>query len=197
MGESAGGGPAAMLTLLARDRCEHAVAGQVLSYPMLDPRTGVDDAPVHNPSTGEFLWAVRHNRFAWAALGGDPAIDAPWSPYLSPALASDLHALPPAFIAVGALDLRTAGEGTMSARTGCPGPRNRAPVAQVFPEGTWIRMWPGTWCGNRMPRSRPRATSSKAAQPRGTWARRFRTSSPRRRALSSSACARRVLAATS
>ncbi|WP_219211969.1 alpha/beta hydrolase [Variovorax boronicumulans] len=105
MGESAGGGLAAMLTLLARDRGEHAVAGQVLVYPMLDPRTGTDDAPVHNPSTGEFLWTVRHNRFAWAALRGDAAIDARWLPYLVPALAPDLHALPPTFIAVGALDL--------------------------------------------------------------------------------------------
>lgn len=105
MGESAGGGLAAMLTLLARDRGGPALAGQVLVYPMLDPRTGTDDAPVHNPSTGEFLWTVRHNRFAWAALRGEAAIEAPWRPYLAPALASDLRALPPTFIAVGALDL--------------------------------------------------------------------------------------------
>lgn len=35
------------------------------------------------------------------------------------------------------LDLRTTGDGTMSARTSCLGPCNLAPVVQVFPEGTW------------------------------------------------------------
>lgn len=35
------------------------------------------------------------------------------------------------------LDLRTAGDGMMSARTSCLGPCNLAPVVQVFPEGTW------------------------------------------------------------
>ena len=34
------------------------------------------------------------------------------------------------------LDLRTAGEGMMSARTSCLGPCNLAPVLQVWPEGT-------------------------------------------------------------
>lgn len=35
------------------------------------------------------------------------------------------------------LNLRSAGEGTMSAKTSCLGPCNLAPVVQVFPEGTW------------------------------------------------------------
>lgn len=35
------------------------------------------------------------------------------------------------------LNLRTNGEGTMSARTSCLGPCNLAPVVQVFPEGTY------------------------------------------------------------
>lgn len=35
------------------------------------------------------------------------------------------------------LDLRTTGDGMMSARTSCLGPCNLAPVVQVFPEGTW------------------------------------------------------------
>jgi acetyl esterase len=105
MGESAGGGLAAMLALLARDRGEYALLGQVLIYPMLDPRTGHDEAPAHNPTTGEFVWTVRHNRFAWSALRGESAIDAEWAPYFAPALAPELAALPLTFIAVGALDL--------------------------------------------------------------------------------------------
>lgn len=35
------------------------------------------------------------------------------------------------------LNLRTSGEGTMSAKTSCLGPCNLAPVVQVFPEGTY------------------------------------------------------------
>ncbi len=37
-GASSGGGVAAGLALLARDRAEIALAGQVLVYPMLDDR---------------------------------------------------------------------------------------------------------------------------------------------------------------
>jgi acetyl esterase len=105
MGESAGGGLAAMLALYARDKGEYPLAGQVLIYPMLDPRTGTEEAPDENPTTGEFVWTVRHNRFGWAALSGEGEVDATWRPYLAPALALDLAALPPSFIAVGALDL--------------------------------------------------------------------------------------------
>lgn len=35
------------------------------------------------------------------------------------------------------LELRTTGDGMMSARTSCLGPCKLAPVVQVFPEGTW------------------------------------------------------------
>ena len=105
MGESAGGGLAAMLALLARDRGKYALRGQVLIYPMLDPRTGRDEAPAHNPTTGEFVWTARHNRFAWSALRGESPIDAQWAPYFAAALAPDLATLPLTFIAVGALDL--------------------------------------------------------------------------------------------
>ncbi|MBB5366675.1 MULTISPECIES: alpha/beta hydrolase [unclassified Janthinobacterium] len=104
MGESAGGGLAAMLALLARDRGQYRLAGQVLIYPMLDPRTGGVDAPVQNPTTGEFVWTASHNQFAWSALRGEK-VDEAWQPYFAPALAQSLTALPPTFIAVGALDL--------------------------------------------------------------------------------------------
>jgi len=104
MGESAGGGLAAMLALLARDRGKCALRGQVLIYPMLDPRTGTNEAPTCNPKTGEFVWTVQHNRFAWSALRGETPIDAEWAPYFAPAVAPELAALPSTFIAVGAPD---------------------------------------------------------------------------------------------
>ncbi|MDF0543918.1 alpha/beta hydrolase [Sphingobium sp. H39-3-25] len=105
MGESAGGGLAAALALLVRDRQGITLAGQVLVYPMLDPRTGTSQAPVENPTTGEFVWTRGHNRFGWNAMRGAAEIPAERLVYFAPALASDLSGLPPAFLAVGALDL--------------------------------------------------------------------------------------------
>lgn len=65
-GESAGGGHAAALTTLARDRGEVRVAGQMLMYPMIDDRTGstID----RGPYAGEFLWTPENNRFGWSSL---------------------------------------------------------------------------------------------------------------------------------
>ncbi len=56
MGESAGGGLAAGLALMARDRGGPKLAGQVLIYPMLDWRTGGPDDLYQNRHTGEFVW---------------------------------------------------------------------------------------------------------------------------------------------
>ncbi len=54
MGHSAGGGLAAALALLARNKGLRTLAGLVLIYPMLDHRTGAPDAPPANPTTGTF-----------------------------------------------------------------------------------------------------------------------------------------------
>jgi triacylglycerol lipase len=103
MGESAGGGLAAALALLARDRGEHPIACQHLLYPMLDDRTGTRTDP--HPFAGEFIWTRANNAYGWSALLGVPPGDEGVSPYAAPARAEDLRGLPPAFIAVGALDL--------------------------------------------------------------------------------------------
>lgn len=105
MGHSAGGGLAAALPLLARDRGLPAVAGQLLVYPMLDCRTGTPQTPWHNPTTGRFAWTPDANRFCWACLKGHQMPDEKMLAYFSPSLATDLTGLPPTFIAVGALDL--------------------------------------------------------------------------------------------
>lgn len=106
MGESAGGGLAARLALFARDQGEFQPLGQVLTYPMLDHRTGTEASPYRAAQhTGEFVWTPASNRYAWETLRGGKAIDAEQMPYFSPALADKLHGLPPAFIAVGDLDL--------------------------------------------------------------------------------------------
>ena len=102
-GESAGGGLAAALALVARDRGEVPVLLQRLIYPMLDDRTCTTSDP--NPFTGEFVWTRAHNHFGWRSLlGHEPGLPGV-SPYAAAARATDLAGLPPAFIAVGALDL--------------------------------------------------------------------------------------------
>jgi triacylglycerol lipase len=103
MGESAGGGLAAGLALLARDRGDYALAFQHLIYPMIDDRTVTHPDP--HPHVGEFVWTPQRNRFGWTSLlGAEPGSDGV-SPYAAAARAEDLSALPPTFIATGALDL--------------------------------------------------------------------------------------------
>jgi acetyl esterase/lipase len=100
-GESAGGGLAAGLTLLARDRGEVPIAFQCLTYPMIDDRPAADP----HPHVGEFVWNRDSNHFGWSAyLGRDPGGDGV-SPYAAPARAEELRGLPPALIIAGALDL--------------------------------------------------------------------------------------------
>ncbi len=100
-GESAGGGHAAMLALAARDRGEAELCFQCLTYPMLDDRTGTTrDPPAH---IGTLLWTRELNRIGWEALLGRPPGGE--GPGPAPARAADLRGLPPAFIAVGDIDL--------------------------------------------------------------------------------------------
>ena len=102
-GESAGGGLAAALALLARDREKVAICFQMLIYPMLDDRTAINAG--NNPIVGEFVWTQQSNRFAWRAyLGiepGSPGV----SPYAAPARATELAGLPRTYISVGSLDM--------------------------------------------------------------------------------------------
>jgi acetyl esterase/lipase len=102
-GASAGGGMAAALGLLTRDRGEVPLAFQLLIYPMLDDRTVTTKTP--NPYTGEFIWTRESNHFGWAALLGQEPGGEGISPYAAPARAERLAGLPPTFISVGALDL--------------------------------------------------------------------------------------------
>ncbi len=103
MGESAGGGLAAALALLARDRGEYALAFQHLIYPMIDDRTCVSAEP--SPYAGEFVWTPTSNHFGWTSLLGHAPGGADVSPYAAAARAADLTGLPPTYLASGALDL--------------------------------------------------------------------------------------------
>lgn len=103
MGESAGGGLAAALTLVVRDRGEFRFAFQHLIYPMLDDRTCIASDP--HPWTGEFVWTKQRNYFGWRSLLGVEPGSAGVSPYAAAARATDVSNLPPLFLSTGALDL--------------------------------------------------------------------------------------------
>lgn len=102
-GSSAGGGLAAALALLARDRGEVPLVFQILLAPMLDDRTCTLTKP--HPYTGEFIWTPEANRFGWTSLLGQEPGGPDISPYAAAARAEHLEGLPATFINVGALDL--------------------------------------------------------------------------------------------
>ncbi|WP_293679638.1 alpha/beta hydrolase [uncultured Phenylobacterium sp.] len=102
-GESAGGGLAAALVLLARERAEIPIAFQHLVFPMLDDRTVLHPEP--SPYLGQFVWTRENNHFGWSALLGCEPGGPDVSPFAAPARATDLAGLPPTFIICGALDL--------------------------------------------------------------------------------------------
>jgi acetyl esterase/lipase len=103
LGESAGGGLAAQVALLARDLGQIPIVGQVLSYPMLDDRTGTTSpVPAH---IGTHVWTPVSNHFGWKSyLGAEPG-GPDVSPRAAPAREPDLSGLPQAWIGVGSLDL--------------------------------------------------------------------------------------------
>jgi acetyl esterase/lipase len=103
MGESAGGGHAALLALRARDCGEVPIVLQVLVYPMLDDRTGTSrPVPAH---LGSSMWNSASNRYGWQSfLGMEPGgNNVPVAAV--PARVAELAGLPPTWIGVGSIDL--------------------------------------------------------------------------------------------
>ncbi|KAL6415745.1 esterase/lipase [Ilyonectria robusta] len=101
MGESAGGGLAAGLTLLARDRgLNPPLARQFLLYPMLDDRTK-DKAP-----PGVFtLWDDADNVTGWTAYLGSKAGGDDVPVYAAAGRVKDVTGLPPLYTDIGQLDI--------------------------------------------------------------------------------------------
>jgi triacylglycerol lipase len=98
VGASAGGGLAAGLALLARDRQELPVAFQLLIYPMIDDRQITPSSRMAAP-----IWNPAANEFGWRSYLG-PLYDADVPAYAAPSRATDLSGLPPGYVAVGTLD---------------------------------------------------------------------------------------------
>lgn len=101
VGDSAGGGLAAAVCLLARDRAGPPIAAQLLIYPMLDDRTTAVDPTLASLTT----WTYDDNRTGWGALLGASGGEDEVSEYAAPARAADLTGLPPTYLDVGDLDI--------------------------------------------------------------------------------------------
>lgn len=101
-GGSAGGGLAAGLTLLARDRGEVPVVFQLLIYPMIDDGN-IAQAGDGLPDT--LIWSRHSNLFGWMSYLNGRAGEDDIPPYAAAMRATNLTDLPPTFIAVGDIDL--------------------------------------------------------------------------------------------
>ncbi|KAL1897465.1 hypothetical protein Sste5346_004203 [Sporothrix stenoceras] len=100
MGESAGGGLAAGLVLLARDRLlSPPLAKQILIYPMLDDRTTIDK------SKGMAVFSINDVFTGWQAYLGKDYCGDNVSPCASPARVTDVTGLPELYMDIGQLDL--------------------------------------------------------------------------------------------
>jgi acetyl esterase/lipase len=99
-GLSAGGGLAAALAILARDRGGPRVGFQLLDSPMLD------DRQVTPSSRADWLvvWTRDSNTFGWRSYLGDLYGRADIPDPAVPARVGDLTGLPPALVIVGAAD---------------------------------------------------------------------------------------------
>jgi acetyl esterase/lipase len=100
-GESAGGGLAAAVALVARDRGGPALCFQYLGIPELDDRL---DTPSMVAYVDTPLWNRPNAIFSWTSyLGAEPG-GPDVSPYAAPARAEDLSGLPPAYVTVCQFD---------------------------------------------------------------------------------------------
>jgi acetyl esterase/lipase len=101
MGDSAGGGLAAGVAVLARDRNGPRLTHQLLIYPMLDDRNTTPD-PQIAPFAG---WTYDDNITGWDALLGKGHEQRDVDPVAAPARIANAAGLPPAYIEVGQLDI--------------------------------------------------------------------------------------------
>jgi acetyl esterase/lipase len=99
-GASAGGGLAAGVALMARDRGGPAIAAQVLIGPMLDHRNATASSRQYSGEPG--VWTREMNEFGWRSVVGERD-DVP--AYVSPARADDLSGLPTTYIDAGSAEV--------------------------------------------------------------------------------------------
>ena len=98
-GESAGGGLAAALCMLAKDCGSVNIAFQMPLYPMLDDRDTETSRDNHAPN-----WNTKRNHKAWKRYLRDAWGTDLVSPYAAPARREDVSGLPPCYTYVGAIE---------------------------------------------------------------------------------------------
>jgi acetyl esterase/lipase len=100
-GISAGGGLAASVCLMARDRGGPRMSSQLLLAPMLDDRN--DSISAQQYPRG--MWNRQENELGWRSLLGDlhGSEEVPY--FAAPARCEDLSGLPPAFVDVGSAEV--------------------------------------------------------------------------------------------
>ncbi|MEV6732617.1 MULTISPECIES: alpha/beta hydrolase [unclassified Streptomyces] len=156
-GKSAGGGLAAALALLTRDRGGPAPIGQLLLSPMLDDRNNTLSG---HQMAGLDPWDRTSNATAWQALLGDRYGAADVAPYAAPARATDLSGLPFAYIDVGSAEtFRDEGVAYADA------------IWQSGGEAE-LHVWPGAFHGSDTLAPRA-ALSQEARDARSRWLRRI------------------------
>lgn len=156
-GASAGGGLAAAVALLARDRGGPALFGQMLLCPMLDDR---NDTPSAVQMAGLGVWTQADNAFGWDALLGAARGSDAVPPYAAPARATDLSGLPPAFIDVGSAETFRDEDVTYASRIWQAGGRAE------------LHVWPGGFHGFDI-MAPDAAVSQDARSARHVWLRRL------------------------
>lgn len=156
-GGSAGGGLAAAMALMARDRDGPLLAGQLLIYPMIDDR---NDTFSSRQMDGIGVWNRASNESGWSALLGERRRTDRVSIYAAPARATDLSALPPAYIEVGSAEVF---------RDECVAYAGRIWAAGGAAE---LHVWPGAFHGFDI-LAPDAALSHQATQARALWIRRL------------------------
>lgn len=155
-GQSAGGGFAAAVSILSRDRNGPKLRAQLLDCPMLDDR-GVTNSS--HQYINEGTWSRGSNETAWDAyLGPNVRGTNKVSHLAAPARAEDLSNLPQAFICVGSAEIFR--------------DESVAYAQKLWAAGiqTELHVWPGGWhCFDMMV---PENTVSKASiEARAAWVR--------------------------
>lgn len=160
-GASGGGGLAAGVALMARDRGDFDLFAQVLIYPMLDDRDKTVSAQQFAKPHGR-IWPVESNEFAWNALLGEGHKTREVSPYIAPARATDVSGLPTTYIDVGSAEVFRDEDITYALRLLEAGVQ------------TELHVWRGGYHGFDV-FGIPSLLSSEATETRSNWMRRILT----------------------
>jgi len=132
VGISSGGGLAAGLSLLARDKHGPEISGQLLISPMLDDRNDTVSARQFAESA---LWDRTSNETAWKALLGDLSGAEEVSYYAAPARAMNVTNMPSTYIECGSCETFRDEDVTYAARLWAAGVQAE------------LHVWPGAFHG--------------------------------------------------